>query len=56
MPKGFCMNPKISITDEPIGFSILGNFHIAPVMVLNYFPPTIYVTDQRKRLSVPSRY
>ena len=35
--KGFYLKLKISITSEPIRFSILGKLHIGPVMVFGGF-------------------
>ena len=33
----FCLKLKISITIEPIGFSLPGDLQIDPLMVLGYF-------------------
>ena len=35
--KVFCLKHKISITNELIGFSILGKLHVSPVMFLCNF-------------------
>ena len=33
----FCLKFKISITTEPIEFSVIGKVHIGPGMVLGYY-------------------
>ena len=42
------MKLKISITTEPIGFSILGKLHIGPVIVLGYFIFSFKLVDSFK--------
>ena len=50
----FCMKLKISITSEPIEFSILGKLHIGPGVVLGYLFFIFKNLDSLNPISAPS--
>ncbi len=49
----FCLKLKVSITTEPIWFSILGKLHIGPVIVLGYLILSFKYWDGFKQFSSP---